>query len=150
MADAADITETTVKLTAADGFTFEAFRATPKGAKKGGLIILQEIFGVTDQLKGVVRAYARDGYDTIIPALYDRVAPGTVVPFSEAERAELAKGSDGQDLVNSGLEETMIAAYHEIVETRERNPRIPDLRIAAFVGAIHKVARSYMELGIFP
>jgi carboxymethylenebutenolidase len=86
MADAADITETTVKLTAADGFTFEAFRATPKGAKKGGLIILQEIFGVTDQLKGVVRAYARDGYDTIIPALYDRVAPGTVVPFSEAER----------------------------------------------------------------
>lgn len=81
-----DIIETTEKLTAADGFTFEAFRAAPKQGKKGGLVVLQEIFGLTDQLKGVVRAYARDGYDTIIPALYDRVAPGTVVPFSEAER----------------------------------------------------------------
>ena len=84
--EAADITETTVKLTAADGFVLEAFRASPKQGKKGGLVILQEIFGVTDQLKGVVRAYARDGYDTIIPCVYDRVAPGTVVPFNEPDR----------------------------------------------------------------
>jgi carboxymethylenebutenolidase len=82
----ADIIETTEKLTAADGYSFEAFRAKPKQGGRGGLVILQEIFGVTDQLKGVVRAYARDGYDTIIPALYDRVAPGTVVPFSEPDR----------------------------------------------------------------
>ena len=70
--------------------------------------------------------------------------------FSAAERARFARGSDEQDLVNSGLEETMITAYHEIVETKEKNPGVPDLRIAAFLGAIHKVARSYMELGIFP
>lgn len=81
-----DIIETTEKLSAADGFTFEAFRAAPKPGKKGGLVVLQEIFGLTDQLKGVVRAYARDGYDTIIPALYDRVAPATVVPFNEPDR----------------------------------------------------------------
>lgn len=82
----ADITEATIKLTAADGFVFEAFRAAPKQGSKGGLVILQEIFGITDQLKGVVRSYAQDGYDTIIPAVYDRVAPGTVVPFSEPDR----------------------------------------------------------------
>jgi carboxymethylenebutenolidase len=87
------ITETTEKLTAADGFVFEAFRATPKGEIRGGLIILQEIFGLTDQLKGVVRAYAQDGYDTIFPCVYDRVAPGTVVPFSEPDRGrDLAYG----------------------------------------------------------
>ena len=86
MTDAADVIETTEKLTAADGHVLEAFRATPKQGKKGGLVILQEIFGITDQLKGVVRAYARDGYDTIIPAVYDRVAPGTVVPFNEPDR----------------------------------------------------------------
>jgi carboxymethylenebutenolidase len=80
------ITETTVNLTAADGFALEAFRATPRDGKKGGLVILQEIFGLTDQLKGVVRSYAREGYDTIIPALYDRIAPGTVVPFNEPDR----------------------------------------------------------------
>ena len=88
-----DITEGTTTLTAADGFTLEAFRATPAGTPKGGLVILQEIFGITDQLKGVVRSYARDGYDTIIPALYDRVAPGTVVPFADANRGrDLAYG----------------------------------------------------------
>ena len=70
--------------------------------------------------------------------------------FSDGERTELAKGPDEEDLVNSGLEETMIAAYQEIVEVKERHPGVPDLRIAAFLDAIHKVARSYMELGIFP
>ena len=61
--EAADITETTITLKAADGFAFEAFRCTPKQGIKGGLVVLQEIFGLTDQLKSVVRAYARDGYD---------------------------------------------------------------------------------------
>ena len=90
---AQDIVEETIKLTAADGHSFEAFHAAPKQGSKGGLVILQEIFGLTDQLKGVVRAYARDGYDTISPCVYDRVAPGTVVPFAEAERGrDLAYG----------------------------------------------------------
>jgi glutamate dehydrogenase (NAD(P)+) len=62
----------------------------------------------------------------------------------------LAKGPDERDLVNSGLEETMISAFHALVETKRMHPGMPDLRIAAFVNAIHKVARSYMELGIFP
>jgi glutamate dehydrogenase (NAD(P)+) len=70
--------------------------------------------------------------------------------FTEHERTELARGPDEQDLVNSGLEETMISAYHELVQLRDRTRDIPDLRIAAFLNAIHKVARSYMELGIFP
>jgi glutamate dehydrogenase (NAD(P)+) len=70
--------------------------------------------------------------------------------FTDAEVAALAKGPDERDLVNSGLEETMISAFHALVETKRMHPGIPDLRIAAFVNAIHKVARSYMELGIFP
>jgi glutamate dehydrogenase (NAD(P)+) len=70
--------------------------------------------------------------------------------FSEADRAEIAKGPDEADLVNSGLEETMISAFHALVETKRQHPGVPDLRIAAFLNAIHKVARSYLELGIFP
>ena len=70
--------------------------------------------------------------------------------LSEAERAAIAKGPDEQDLVNSGLEETMISAFHELLNTRRTTQGIPDLRIAAFLGAIHKIARSYSELGIFP
>jgi glutamate dehydrogenase (NAD(P)+) len=70
--------------------------------------------------------------------------------FTEAERSQLAKGPDEQDLVNSGLEETMISAYQGLLQTRAAHPGVPDLRIAAFLTAIHKVARSYAELGIFP
>jgi carboxymethylenebutenolidase len=109
-----DITGGMTTVTAADGFTLEAFRATPTGAAKGGLIVLQEIFGITDQLKGVVRSYAQDGYDTIIPALYDRVAPGLVVPFSDPNR--------GRDLAYALTLDTVmldIAAAAECV----RSPR---------------------------
>jgi glutamate dehydrogenase (NAD(P)+) len=70
--------------------------------------------------------------------------------FTDTERLQIARGPDEQDLVNSGLEETMIAAYQELVATKERHPGVPDLRVAAFLTAIHKVARSYTELGIFP
>jgi glutamate dehydrogenase (NAD(P)+) len=83
-------------------------------------------------------------------AMLKAIEAATGKQFSDAERAALAKGPDEQDLVNSGLEETMINAFHELLETRRKQPGIPDLRIAAFVNAIHKVARSYMELGIFP
>jgi glutamate dehydrogenase (NAD(P)+) len=71
-------------------------------------------------------------------------------PFSEDERSQFARGPDEMDLINSGLEETMVTAYHEIRETKLRHRGCPDLRIAAFLNAIHKVARSYQELGIFP
>ncbi len=90
-----DIVVETIKLKATDGFALEAFHAYPKQARKGGLVILQEIFGITDQLKSVVRAYAHDGYDTILPAMFDRVAPGTVVPFAEPNKGrDLAYGLD--------------------------------------------------------
>jgi glutamate dehydrogenase (NAD(P)+) len=83
-------------------------------------------------------------------AMMKAIETATGRKFSDAEMKAVAKGPDEQDLVNSGLEETMIAAFHELLTTRRQTKGIPDLRVAAFVGAIHKVARSYMELGIFP
>jgi glutamate dehydrogenase (NAD(P)+) len=62
----------------------------------------------------------------------------------------VVQGADELTLVNSGLEETMIAAFREIRAMREKHPSITDLRTAAFLVAIEKVGRSYMELGIFP
>ncbi len=59
-------------------------------------------------------------------------------------------GPDEVDLVYSGLEETMINATREIMDTWHENPEIPDMRTAAYVVAINKVATAYAELGIFP
>jgi len=70
--------------------------------------------------------------------------------FTDAEREAIASGPDEADIVNSGLEETMITSFHELLRTKRDHAGVPDLRIAAFLNAIHKVARSYIELGIFP
>ena len=65
-------------------------------------------------------------------------------------RKELIRGMGEEDLVNSGLEETMITAYQEITELMRRKRSINDMRTAAFVVALEKVGASYLELGIFP
>ncbi|MEK6553030.1 MAG: Glu/Leu/Phe/Val dehydrogenase [Bacteroidota bacterium] len=62
----------------------------------------------------------------------------------------LIHGADEIDLVNSGLEETMINAYHDIRNTLVQNKNIKDLRTAGFVNSINKVGESYLSLGIFP
>ena len=59
-------------------------------------------------------------------------------------------GAEEVDLVHSGLEETMVSATREIMDIWINNPAIPDMRTAAYVSAINKVAISYEELGIFP
>jgi len=62
----------------------------------------------------------------------------------------LAKGPDEIDIVNSGLEGTMISAYRTIREALHRSKSIKDLRTAAYAVAIKKIARAYVELGVFP
>ncbi len=69
---------------------------------------------------------------------------------SDAEREFILHGPEEVDLVHSGLEETMITATREIMAIWLGSPDIPDMRTAAYVNAINKVATSYAELGIFP
>jgi glutamate dehydrogenase (NAD(P)+) len=69
--------------------------------------------------------------------------------FSDSEIDDFARGADEIDLVNSGLEETMIKAYHEIREIKQRHDGI-DLRTASMISAIDKIAAVYKHRGIFP
>jgi glutamate dehydrogenase (NAD(P)+) len=69
---------------------------------------------------------------------------------SGTQKELMLHGPDEVDLVNSGLEETMIVATHEIIECWKANPTIEDMRTASFVVAINKVGMSYAQLGIFP
>ena len=74
-------------LTAVDGHVLDCWFEAPIGERRGAIVILQEIFGVTEQLKGVARKYAALGYEVAIPALFDRVERGAVVDFDDFDRA---------------------------------------------------------------
>ena len=68
--------------------------------------------------------------------------------FSKEEIERLTHGPSEEDLVNSGLEDTMITALEQIITLS--NEHGVDLRTAAFINAIDKIAVSYKQLGIFP
>ena len=70
--------------------------------------------------------------------------------MTDGQKQSLRKGAEEEDIVNSGLEETMISSYRTIRETLRKNAALGDLRAAAFRTAIDKIARSYLELGVFP
>jgi len=70
--------------------------------------------------------------------------------LTDEEKKIIIRGADEIDFVNSGLEETMYNAYDDMRETMMKSPRILDLRTAAFVNAINKIAVSYMQMGIWP
>ena len=74
----------------------------------------------------------------------------TGTKFSQVDRDAFVKVTDEMAIVNSGLEDTMIVAYQDIRDALREQPKMGDLRTAAFKRAIDKVAVVYEELGIFP
>ena len=89
-----------IRLTAADGHEFDAYKAEPSGTPKGGICVIQEIFGANAHIKEVADGYAADGYLAIAPALYDRAKRGVDLGYTpedmQAGRDLRAKvGDDG-------------------------------------------------------
>jgi glutamate dehydrogenase (NAD(P)+) len=74
----------------------------------------------------------------------------TGIALTPLQRATIVKGASELELVNSGLEDTMIRSYHEIREVYKTNEKIDGMRTAALVGVINKIAVSYQNLGIWP
>src|SRR3546814_13970016 len=73
----------TIQLTAEDGVTISAYRARPKGDPKGGVVVVQEIFGVNDHIRSVADGFAADGYEAIAPAIFDRVETGAAGGYDD-------------------------------------------------------------------
>ena len=80
-----------IRLTALDGFEFGAYRADPEGTAKGGVVVVQEIFGVNVHIRSVCDRYAGAGYLAIAPAIYDRVEPGLELGY---ESDDIARGQE--------------------------------------------------------
>lgn len=75
-----------IRLKAADGHELDAYVAEPKGKAKGGIVVVQEIFGVSDHIKRVADQYAAQGYKAVAPAMFDRIERGITLPYSEIQQ----------------------------------------------------------------
>lgn len=71
-----------IDLKAADGFSFPAYVASPAGKPRGGVVVLQEIFGVNSHIRSVADGYAADGYLAVAPSTFHRVKPGVDLGYS--------------------------------------------------------------------
>ncbi len=84
-----------IELTASDGHKLAAYRADPSGKARGGIVVIQEIFGVNSHIKAVADGFAADGYLAIAPAMFDRAQRnfdvGYTPPDIEQGRALRAK-----------------------------------------------------------
>ena len=75
-----------IELTASDGFKLGGYRADPKGSPKGGLVLIQEIFGVNQHIRKLIDEWAGQGYAVIAPAVYDRAERNFDVGYGEEDR----------------------------------------------------------------
>ena len=74
-----------ITLTAEDGHRLAAYRATPQVKPRGGLVVVQEIFGVNSHIKRVTDGFAADGYVALAPAIFDRAEPGFSIGYGPAD-----------------------------------------------------------------
>ncbi len=77
---------THVELAAADGHRLDAYLAQPEGRPLGGIVVIQEIFGVTRHIRAVADQYAAAGFIAMAPAMFDRVERNVDVPYTDMAR----------------------------------------------------------------
>jgi carboxymethylenebutenolidase len=104
----------TLKLRAADGFEPSAYVARPQGKPKGGLVVVQEIFGVNGHIRRVADGFAADGFLAIAPALFDRIRPDLTLGYSQEEIQEGIK-LKGQSSTENALAD-IAAAWAFVAE----------------------------------
>ena len=74
-----------VQIESADGFQLGAYVATPAGAPKGAVVVIQEIFGVNQHIREVADGYAEAGFYAIAPKIFDRIERDIELGYEEAD-----------------------------------------------------------------
>ena len=80
-----------ISMTMSDGASIGVYHVEPQGPRRGGLVLVQEIFGVTDHIKEQCDLYAAEGYEVLAPALFDREVPGFQASYSAEDIQEAIK-----------------------------------------------------------
>ena len=96
----------TIRITACDGHVLDAYLSPPTGAPRGGLVVAQEMYGLTRYLTAVCDLFAGHGYLTVAPALYDRQQPGLVMAYTaeDHDRAQMLFNSVSWELALDDLD----------------------------------------------
>lgn len=74
-----------IRMGMSDGAEIGVYHVEPKGERRGGLVLIQEIFGVTEHIREQCDLFADEGYEVLAPALYDREVPGFEASYSEED-----------------------------------------------------------------
>jgi carboxymethylenebutenolidase len=74
-----------IRMRMSDGAEIGVYHVEPKGERRGGLVLIQEIFGVTEHIREQCDLFADEGYEVLAPALYDREVPGFEASYSEED-----------------------------------------------------------------
>ena len=90
-----------IKSAAADGFQFNAYHADAQGRRKGGVVVIQEIFGIDQYVRADVERWAKAGFEAIAPAMYDRTHPGLDVGHDDAGMAVAFAAMRGGNIDNA-------------------------------------------------
>ena len=85
-------------LTMSDGKAIGVYRTQPQGERRGGLVLIQEVFGISGHIKAVSDSYAAEGYEVLAPSLFDREAPGFISGYSPEELPKAAALAYGAPL----------------------------------------------------
>ena len=94
-----------IQLTASDGHKLNAYCAEPEGEPRGGVVVVQEIFGVNIHIREVTDSYAREGYLAIAPAIFDRFEVGVELGY---EPDDIAIGQKLKVKGNENLDNVLL------------------------------------------
>lgn len=110
-----------ISLTASDGHSLSAYEAEPTGAPRGGVVVVQEIFGVNAHIRKLVDEFAAEGYRAMAPALFDRVERGVDLGYGESD-------------VGKGFGLRKVVPFEEAL--RDVDASVKALRLAGRVGVV--------------
>ena len=98
----------TMSLKMSDGANVGVYRVQPGGKRRGGLVLIQEIFGVTDHIKEQCDLYAVHGYEVVAPSLFDREEPGFQVGYSPEDVQKAIRIARGEHPFDRSVKDVQV------------------------------------------
>lgn len=96
----------TIRITMSDGHALPCYHVMPEGERRGGLVLVQEIFGVTEHIREMCEEFAADGYEVLSPELFDRIEPGCQLGYSGADWERAVKIAREEQPFDQSLADT--------------------------------------------